>query len=67
MVFDHYGGQKAFPMVSEELMRAVDQADSADYALEDILRPEGWTLLNFLMDSRTGWAASATSGSPTTS
>ncbi len=54
VVFDHYGGQKAFPMVSEELMRAVDQADSADYALEDILRPEGWTLLNFLMDSRTG-------------
>ncbi|MCD5309443.1 exopolyphosphatase [Kineosporia babensis] len=54
VVFDHYGGTAAFPMISDELMRAVDQADSADYALDDILRPEGWTLLNFLMDSRTG-------------
>ena len=54
VVFDHYGGAPTFPMISDELMRAVDQADSADYALEDILRPEGWTLLNFLMDSRTG-------------
>jgi nanoRNase/pAp phosphatase (c-di-AMP/oligoRNAs hydrolase) len=35
-------------------MRAVDQADSADYTFEDILRPRGWALLNFLMDSRTG-------------
>ncbi|GAB6899529.1 exopolyphosphatase [Kineosporia succinea] len=54
VVFDHYGGAKAFPMVSDELMRAVDQADSADYALGDILEPQGWALLNFLMDSRTG-------------
>lgn len=38
----------------DELMRAVDQADSAEYSIDDVLRPEGWTLLNFLMDSRTG-------------
>ncbi|MBT0773068.1 exopolyphosphatase [Kineosporia sp. J2-2] len=54
VVYDHFGGAPVFPMISDELMRAVDQADSADYALEDILRPRGWTLLNFLMDSRTG-------------
>lgn len=54
VVFDHYGGAERFPRVSAELMRAVDQADSADYALHDILEPAGWTLLNFLMDSRTG-------------
>ena len=48
-------------------MRTVDQADSARYSLEEALHPTGWVLLNFLMDSRTGWAASATSGSPTTS
>ena len=35
-------------------MRAVDQADSAQYSLEEILAPTGWVLLNFLMDSRTG-------------
>ena len=54
VVFDHYGGAARFPRVTAELMTAVDQADSAQYALEDILRPTGWALLNFLMDSRTG-------------
>jgi nanoRNase/pAp phosphatase (c-di-AMP/oligoRNAs hydrolase) len=54
VVYRHFGGAERFPMVSEDLMRAVDQADSADYSLPDILRPQGWTLLNFLMDSRTG-------------
>ena len=39
---------------SAELMAAVDQADSAQFSLDDILQPTGWTLLNFLMDSRTG-------------
>jgi nanoRNase/pAp phosphatase (c-di-AMP/oligoRNAs hydrolase) len=54
VIYDHYGGAERFPEISDELMRAVDQADSADYALADILNPQGWTLLNFLMDSRTG-------------
>jgi nanoRNase/pAp phosphatase (c-di-AMP/oligoRNAs hydrolase) len=54
VVYDYFGGADAFPQVSDELMSAVDQADSADYALHDILEPKNWTLLNFLMDSRTG-------------
>ena len=54
VVYDHYGGAERFPSVSPELMRAVDQADSAQYSLEEILAPTGWVLLNFLMDSRTG-------------
>ncbi|GAA2689222.1 exopolyphosphatase [Actinoplanes palleronii] len=54
VIFDHFGGKQRFPQVSDDLMLAVDQADSADYSLTDILSPTGWTLLNFLMDSRTG-------------
>ena len=54
VVYDHYGGAERFPDVSPELMRAVDQADSAQYSLEEVLAPTGWVLLNFLMDSRTG-------------
>jgi nanoRNase/pAp phosphatase (c-di-AMP/oligoRNAs hydrolase) len=54
VIYEYYGGAERFPEISDDLMRAVDQADSAAYALDDILRPEGWTLLNFLMDSRTG-------------
>jgi nanoRNase/pAp phosphatase (c-di-AMP/oligoRNAs hydrolase) len=54
VVYDHYGGRTRFPDVSDELMAAVDQADSAQYEIDDVLRPQRWTLLNFLMDSRTG-------------
>ena len=54
VVYDHFGGAERFPQVSEELLVAVDQADSAAYAPNDILDPQGWTLLNFIMDSRTG-------------
>jgi nanoRNase/pAp phosphatase (c-di-AMP/oligoRNAs hydrolase) len=54
VVYDYYGGQTAFPTISAEMMAAVDQADSAQYSLDDILHPEKWTLLNYLMDARTG-------------
>jgi nanoRNase/pAp phosphatase (c-di-AMP/oligoRNAs hydrolase) len=54
VVWRYYGGAEAFPNVDAELMRAVDQADSAQYTLEEALHPKGWTLLNFLMDARTG-------------
>ncbi len=54
VVFDHYGGRERFHSVSDELMAAVDQADSARYSRDDVLDPQGWTLLNFVMDSRTG-------------
>ncbi|MCW2245991.1 nanoRNase/pAp phosphatase (c-di-AMP/oligoRNAs hydrolase) [Azospirillum fermentarium] len=54
VVYRHYGGKDRFPRVSDEMMTAVDQADSAQYSKADILAPEGWTLLNFLMDARTG-------------
>lgn len=54
VVYNHYGGKAAFPRITDEMMAAVDQADSAQYSREDILNPEGWVLLNYLMDSRTG-------------
>ena len=54
VVYDYFGGVGTFERVSNELMRAVDQADCADYSLADIIEPSGWTLLNFLMDSSQG-------------
>jgi nanoRNase/pAp phosphatase (c-di-AMP/oligoRNAs hydrolase) len=54
VVFQYYGGHPNFPRIGDDIMRAVDKADSARFTKEEILRPEGWTLLNFLMDSRTG-------------
>ena len=52
--YDYYGGENAFPNVSQELMAAVDQADSAKFTMDEVLNPTRWSLLNFLMDSRTG-------------
>ena len=54
VVYNHYGGKAAFPRITDEMMAAVDQADSAQYSREDILAPKDWVLLNYLMDSRTG-------------
>ena len=54
VVYDYYGGKKAFPRISDDLMEAVDKGDSADFTLEEVLHPEGWVLLHFLMDPRTG-------------
>ncbi len=54
VVYDYYGGKEGFPKISEEMMDAVDQGDSAAYEMEDVLNPSRWALLNFIMDSRTG-------------
>ena len=54
VVYDYYGGKERFKDISEELMTAVDKGDSADFTLDEVLHPEGWVLLHFLMDPRTG-------------
>ncbi|WP_455383505.1 exopolyphosphatase [Salinispira pacifica] len=54
VVYNYYGGKEAFPGVSDDLLAAVDKGDSAQFSKEEVLDPSGWTLLNFIMDARTG-------------
>lgn len=54
VVYNYYGGEKRFPAIKEDMMRAVDKADAARFTLDDVLNPQGWELLSFLMDARTG-------------
>ena len=54
VVYNYYGGKNTFPAISDDMMDAVDKADSARFSHDDILNPKGWVLLNYLMDSRTG-------------
>ena len=54
VVYEYFGGAEAFPSVSPEMMKAVDKGDSADFTREEVLHPEDWNLLNFIMDARTG-------------
>lgn len=54
VVYGYYGGAKKLPRVTEELMQAVDKSDSANFSRGEILDPQGWVLLSFIMDARTG-------------
>src|SRR4051794_35128175 len=54
VVYRHYGGKERFDGIPDDMMVAVDKADSAQFSREEILAPTGWVLLNYLMDARTG-------------
>ncbi|WP_417326292.1 DHHA1 domain-containing protein [Halarcobacter sp.] len=54
VVYQYYGGDEKFPASFRPMMDAANKADSASFTKEDILNPQGWELLSFLMDSRTG-------------
>lgn len=54
VVYNYFGGRAAFPEIESEMLEAVDKSDSAQFTLEEILKPSGWVLLNFIMDARTG-------------
>ncbi|KXB29783.1 exopolyphosphatase [Dechloromonas denitrificans] len=54
VVYNYYGGKEAFPNITDDMMDAVDKADSAQFSRDEILNPKDWVLLNYLMDARTG-------------
>ena len=54
VVYDYYGGKKTMPTITDDMMDAVDKADSAQFSCDEIINPTGWVLLNYLMDARTG-------------
>jgi nanoRNase/pAp phosphatase (c-di-AMP/oligoRNAs hydrolase) len=54
VVYDYYGGAAVFKAVGEDIMTAVDKADAADFSREEILEPQGWDYISFIMDPRTG-------------
>ncbi len=53
VIYEYYGGKERLPHM-EEMVIAVDKVDAAKLKAEEILNPEGWVLLGFLMDPRTG-------------
>jgi nanoRNase/pAp phosphatase (c-di-AMP/oligoRNAs hydrolase) len=54
VVYDYFGGAEGFPEIDIAMLEAVDKADSAQFSIDDVLKPQGWELLSFLMDARTG-------------
>lgn len=53
IIYEYYGGKERFPQY-DEIMVAVDKVDSGDLTIDDIMNPQGWILVGFLMDPRTG-------------
>jgi nanoRNase/pAp phosphatase (c-di-AMP/oligoRNAs hydrolase) len=54
VVWDYYGGDKAFPPFFQPMIRAADKIDSADFTRSEVMNPTDWVLLGFITDSRTG-------------
>lgn len=54
VVYNYFGGKEKFANISQDMIEAVDKADSAQFSRPEVLNPQGWVLLNFLMDARTG-------------
>jgi hypothetical protein len=53
IIYDYYGGKERFPQF-DDMMEAVDKVDSGNLTVDEILNPQGWILVGFLMDPRTG-------------
>lgn len=53
VIYDYYGGKERFPQF-DELLEAVDKVDSANVSIDEVLHPDKWVLLGFIMDPRTG-------------
>ena len=56
VIWDYYGGEKAFDKRLLPLMEAVNKSDRGQFTQDEILNPKGWILLSFIMDPRTGLA-----------
>ena len=54
VIWEYYGGDEGFPDHFKEMLRYVDKCDSGDLTAEEIENPDGWVLLSFIMDPRTG-------------
>ena len=50
IIYEYFGGENRFSSKLNGLMDAVDKADCTNFSKEDVLNPEGWVLLNYLMD-----------------
>jgi len=53
IIYEYYGGRERFAHF-DDLMPAVDKVDSGNLTKEEVLDPDGWILIGFLMDPRTG-------------
>lgn len=54
VVWEYFGGYEKFKPELDEMLEVVDRVDSGNLTFEDVTSPQGWVLLGFIMDPRTG-------------
>ncbi|HEV7767979.1 MAG TPA: exopolyphosphatase [Thermoanaerobaculia bacterium] len=54
VVFNYYGAATLGKYA--KLLESVDKSDAAQLTMDEVMRPEGWILLSYVMDPRTGLA-----------
>lgn len=54
LIWEFYGGEKGFDKRFLPLLAAVNKTDSGNLTKDEILDPQNWILLSFIMDARTG-------------
>jgi len=54
VIWEYYGGHTRFPERFDTMLTQVDRCDSGNLTPDDVAHPEGWVLLSFVMDPRTG-------------
>ena len=54
IIWEYYGGEEGFGSHFLPMMAGVNKIDSGQLTAEEILEPEEWVLLAFIMDARTG-------------
>ncbi len=55
VIYNYFGGAEKFSKYDESgLMEGVDKSDSGQLTHDEIVNPQGWILLSFIMDPRTG-------------
>ncbi|MFO8065008.1 MAG: exopolyphosphatase [Spirochaetota bacterium] len=54
VLYNYFGGASTFPEIPEEMLEAVDKGDTGNFTRQEVLKPERWVLLNFILDIRTG-------------
>jgi nanoRNase/pAp phosphatase (c-di-AMP/oligoRNAs hydrolase) len=55
VIYNYYGGDNGSLGRFSEMVLYADKCDSADFTVDDIVSPQGWVMLSFIMDPRTGF------------
>ena len=56
VVYNHYSVASEKLRKYDALLESVDKSDAAQLTMDDVTKPQGWMLLSYVMDPRTGLA-----------